>query len=64
MIIDIRATSLEQAIKKLEKSYTFESYYRLPDTNIYRFADCKVLPIEPKEIDYKRAEKKFLVFNR
>lgn len=64
MTIDIRAKRLEQAIKKLEKQYSFDSYYKIPDTNIYRFSWCIAKEIEPKQINYKRAEKKFLVFNK
>jgi hypothetical protein len=63
MTIDIRSSSLQKAEKRLKELYnmTYKSYYKIPDTNIYRFLDCEKLPV--KEIDYKRAEKKFLVLN-
>jgi len=59
MDIDIRANSLEEAIKILKKDYNMRmwSYYRLADTNIYRFRDCVELERKPKDIDYKKAEK-------
>lgn len=64
MTIDIRAKSYTTAVKRLEKDHNKKwiSFYRIPDTNIYRFTDYEDLPA--KELDYKRVEKKFLVFNQ
>lgn len=60
MTIEIRASSFATANKKLEQKYNkrWISYYRIADTNIYRFTAYEDLPT--KEINYKKAEKKFL----
>jgi ribosomal protein L1 len=60
-MIDIRANSLQQAIIYLKKRYNKRmwSYYKIADTNIYRFIDCVELDIKQNDIDYKKAENKF-----
>lgn len=65
MDIDIRAKSLEKAVKILKEwhNMTYRTYYRLNDTDIYRFIDCVELEQEQKDINYVKANKKFLISN-